>query len=430
MSIAAPALSRSNQNVAAFRIPVRVVSRRVSTSTVRLATAKRRPPGRASSTSWFEERSPGNFTDRSLNPDVLRIRSPSTAPATPPDLELLRPPPLPFVVPPDAAIGRQAPLLKRVRHWWEKIVAEKVFYERALDRYREHLHEYRKLYRLLPWGHRQQVDLAAIYGGSPVLAYVVFDDMYFGEPRHVTFPKITRREFQLLLRLRGVYIWWLAGPWALLVASRIPLVRDLIPSIICPPHERHRRLVALQRRFQWWRDSRSNEMEILAANSGVTHSERSEAVSLLWRSHFMHWHYVISDTPYLSRYVPLSWWKGLPGRSLPPFLRNKYSRSIADTVLIMREGGFSKLSAEDIYDYCVYSASPTFLLHAKKCLDADISPSNAAMKKALVPVLDAAAKKMLAFDWTRCHAARIWAIEPIHRVYTNYADPDSAWIGM
>lgn len=127
--------------------------------------------------------------------------------------------------------------------------------------------------------------------------------------------------------------------------------------------------------------------------------------------------------PYIPRSMStLAWdkiyWKGLARR---------HAEILADTVLILREGGFNKLSTEDVVDYCIRSGSLTFLSFARDAKRGE-NPTTAAMRRTMVPVLERHAKKLVDCDWTRLHP-RYWALQESINRSSNGMAPDS-WVNL
>lgn len=74
---------------------------------------------------------------------------------------------------------------------------------------------------------------------------------------------------------------------------------------------------------------------------------------------------------------------------------------LADTILILREGGFSKLSAEDIADYCLRSGSFIFFGFVREAVTQKNNPVTEAMRRVVVPRLEQHARRMVECDWQR-----------------------------
>jgi hypothetical protein len=108
------------------------------------------------------------------------------------------------------------------------------------------------------------------------------------------------------------------------------------------------------------------------------------------------------------------YWRGLAIRHV---------EILADTVLILREGGFNKLSTEDVVDYCIRSGSLSFLKFARNVKRGE-SPTTAAMRRTMVPILEQHAKKMVDCDWPRLRPS-FWAWQEFLNRFANDTAPDS-----
>lgn len=121
-------------------------------------------------------------------------------------------------------------------------------------------------------------------------------------------------------------------------------------------------------------------------------------------------------------YIPLRWsaWLAGPGTLIP-----RHSEILADTVLILREGGFGKLGAEDICEYAMNCGSTRFWAEAKIALKNGVHPANEAMRKQMVPILEQHAKRMLDVDWTRLDPGYWWLQERHVRSGGDPSAPDA-----
>lgn len=156
-------------------------------------------------------------------------------------------------------------------------------------------------------------------------------------------------------------------PWLVLLIARTPLRSTLLPSVLLQPADRSKELQALCDRYQHFRSHFNDGFEALALNSGVTKEQMAEGNSDLGCRRALRWQYVTQDA-WLYKVIPwLPYWSPRTLLKLLRFSSVPYYRSIiTDTVLIMREGGFNKLSAEDIYEFCVKCASLSFIEYAQQ----------------------------------------------------------------
>ncbi|KIW89289.1 uncharacterized protein Z519_10142 [Cladophialophora bantiana CBS 173.52] len=379
-----------------------------SPSSTSFISTRRQPQGHSTPKSWLEQLYPAFFTETPIYPNVLRIKSlTSSGSAGPHDLSSLRPPPLPFVPPPQAKKNGRITLLQRLRYRWRRAAALNKFYKQGIAQI---------------WGNEKECTLLrkrlAAAGVSPALAAIYGGSNLTVQGQSISIPQISRREFQLLLRhgsdfarLPGfALVFWLFRSWTPIIAARVP-------STCERPSDRSRQLKALCNRYEFFAHSRNDKLENVTDNSHLTITEQGKELHTLSRRRVLRWHYVVVDEPLckLIPWIPYAWTESA-ARFFDRRCRDHYRSVLADTVLIMREGGFNTLSADDIYEYCVRCASPTFINYAKQALQNGANPASEAMRKAMVPVLEARAKRMLAIDWTRLHPGLLGLIEPLSRL--------------
>ena len=104
-------------------------------------------------------------------------------------------------------------------------------------------------------------------------------------------------------------------------------------------------------------------------------------------------------------FAPTYWHAILQGR-----LERYFTRIFCETVLIRREGGFAKLTSQDIYEYALNYGSFTLLMIMKREIaKGNYDFINEELKESLVPVLEAEADVMLDDDFTRLHPKQHWA---------------------
>ncbi|OAL34883.1 hypothetical protein AYO20_05844 [Fonsecaea nubica] len=407
-----------NHGVSNSRSLSKVFSRSLSISsshfTGSFISSVRPPRGRLTPKSWLEELYPGFFTETPTYPDVLRLKPLVPDAPSARSLSSLRPPPLPFVPAPQLNKNGRITLLQRLRYRRAKAVALNKFYKQGIAQIWDNHKEYANLCKRLP--PECPPDVVALYGGSNLKL----------DNNHIQVPQISRREFQLLLhhgsdyaRLPGFTLaLWLFRSWASFIAPRIP-------STCERPEDRIRQLKALCKRYDFFVRNRNDKLDDVTDDSKMSVTEQLKELDTISRRRLLRWHYVVVDDPLckLIPWVPFAWTESA-ARFFGRRFGDHYRSVTADTVLIMREGGFNTLSADDIYDYCVRCASPTFISYAKQALQEGLNPANEAMRKAMVPVLEARAKRMLAIDWTRLRPEVLSLIEPLSRLQDR-GHPDS-----
>lgn len=196
----------------------------------------------------------------------------------------------------------------------------------------------------------------------------------------------------------------------------------MLPSTCRRPADQKSDLRALCKRFDYFIKTKKDRFEVAADNYEARWNAPQN--SQVFRR-LLNWSYVLTGNPIYrwSREVP---WKTFITNMTWGSRRmsTRYNQILCDTILIMREGGFANLSAEDIYEYCLFCASPNFLRIAKQALANGVNPANEAMRKTMVPILDRNAKELLDVDWTRLAPRNAWPLEMVNRVM-NVASPDS-----
>lgn len=325
-----------------------------------------------------------SFVHTSQFPDVLRIKPSATAAtSSSPDLSFLRPPPMPFIPPPESQS-----LIARLRYRWRAWTRELRFYDRALDQYGKNLQEYESIARRLgdPLDSRT-VGLLAIYSG-----WTPSDKR---QRSKVQVPELSRRDFHVLVRTRAERTILPKIPFVLFVAARIPLLSRLVPPICRRPVDRTKRLHALCKRCAYGLKLRVDLYE-----RDVIERHMPQRQNKYYTQRFLElWHYISYDglahriVPWIP---PAKLWVAREAASFA-----YYQEIVADTVLIVREGGFKKLSSEDLLDYCAKSVPPGFFHYLSRCFRTGANPASEAIKREMVPQLDIYAAELLNIDWTR-----------------------------
>ena len=206
--------------------------------------------------------------------------------------------------------------------------------------------------------------------------------------------------------------------WCIFVAARLPLRHRLIPQICQRPIDKTRRLRALCGRYDYFRQKLHVNLAHLSINSTLTQEQTQARSRGSGASQWMSWQYVAQDR-LVCKIIP--WFPLLAPKWISDqfhsFSLVYYRCLLADTLLIMRQGDFSNLSADDIYEYCVQHGSPTFIEFARPYLEAGTNPADEVMKRAMIPVLEKRARKLLSIDWTRVHPISTVMLEPASRLF-------------
>lgn len=201
----------------------------------------------------------------------------------------------------------------------------------------------------------------------------------------------------------------------------------MIPSTCQRREDQLKTLRALIKRFEEYNQSWDEYAETTASNSGADKLALNKAGREIANRRQLMWLYVIETSllARLSRYTPFGLLQWAEFQILLNFPRSqRLQEYLTDTILILREGGFSKLTADDIYEYCVRYASPLFISLAKEQLIDGLDPINESMRKKLVPILDEQAKKMVDCDWRRLNPSLSYIAADYSRLYDPY-NPDS-----
>lgn len=132
------------------------------------------------------------------------------------------------------------------------------------------------------------------------------------------------------------------------------------------------------------------------------------------------YHYLVQSYPWplMHPYLPFHWRHiMLFGSPLNRFNIRHHEEILLDTILIVREGGFGKLSPQDICDYCIKTGDQRFIHEwLALALHDDRLPVSTAMAATMAPILDDYAKTMLDQDWTRLIPRFRWMVEATTRI--------------
>ncbi|EHY58501.1 hypothetical protein ABEF92_007780 [Exophiala dermatitidis] len=342
--------------------------------------------------------------------------------STPSDLSDLRPPAFDNVEYPEPGADGNISILQRLQYYKKLGGAHYRFYKAGLVQVWQNNKERRKvLKRLGPtWGKPSMLHICAMLGRE-------------WEPKDGSPPKLTRKEYQLCLHTsRDMHR---LGPFAIVLiifGEWTPLVMPLafIPEVCHRPKDRIKLAERWCKRVEYF-GSRFDDKD---NGTKQTAPETDEKTSIPTKSELpvpLHrrllWGYA-ADATFLvkpARFVPLGLSAFLTrhGRALIP----RHHEILADTVLIMREGGFGKLTAEDIADYCMKCASPHFYDHAKLALKDGVHPATESMRKHMAPILEKHARRMLDVDWTRLNPSHWW-VQECHVRLGGDPDAPDAWV--
>ncbi len=133
------------------------------------------------------------------------------------------------------------------------------------------------------------------------------------------------------------------------------------------------------------------------------------------------WSDILRCSPFskLATRLPLRWSGTLYSLlGLDKACAQRHLENLADTVLIMREGGFGKLSAEDIREYSMRCGSMVFAGVAREALAKNVPPISEATRRKVVGALEHHTKLLLSdFDWTTLAPEHAWRREETARMF-------------
>lgn len=259
-------------------------------------------------------------------------------------------------------------------------------------------------------GFIQPFTLGAVarYGGSHELHLPRMKEV-------VPVPHITRREFVLHERLKHD-LWKLLpfGIVLLICGEFTPLAILVLGDRVVPytcriPAQQKAAKDNAVKRFKIFLE----EMKKLTARSRTTMPINfldftpRDRLEHPWRRDLL-FAYLVGQTNFYRLPLPLSsgfyWYFILQQR-----LFKYWDHIFCETVLIRREGGFAKLTPQDIYEYALHYGSFTLLvIMQREIAKGNYDFVNEDLKKVLVPVLEAEADVMLNDDFTRLDPNMHW----------------------
>ena len=233
----------------------------------------------------------------------------------------------------------------------------------------------------------------------------------------VPIPHISRREYILYFRTKHDLFKLLPFGLVILVCGEFtPLVIILLGNRVTPytcriPSQQRTTLDNALQRFRTFQ----REMRILTSKSVPTPRHAldfqppSHHREHPWRRDALFAH-LVNQTNFSTLPFPLTanlYWHF----TLQPRLSAYWDKIFCDSLLIIRAGGFSSLSPQDIFEYALNYGSLSLLvimqyeIKHKKNYDF----VNESLKDRLVPILDAEAEVMFNEDFTRLHPSMHWA---------------------
>lgn len=226
---------------------------------------------------------------------------------------------------------------------------------------------------------------------------------------------ITRRQFQLLYRAPSDFYKLI--PFSLVFAvcgEFTPLIIPFLPTAILPGTcRRQQDRLAVSKKYASRLTFARNQLKSFPNPGPQTAASNPSDPRLLRRSAAQEvlWGYTVHTSPFsfLIPYLPKTWIPALDkSRLFRPYNDARHFRIVLDTILIMREGGFGKLSADEIVDYCVFVGHEPFFKFA------EVPPSEM-MRKEMAAGLDAYATRLLDHDFTRLDPSQLFLLDFIAR---------------
>lgn len=246
-------------------------------------------------------------------------------------------------------------------------------------------------------------------GFDPVISHCVL----YQQPLN-----LSRRHFQLLHRAPKDFRKLL--PFGLVFAvcgEFTPLILPFLPRSILPapcrlPADRETVIKNYAKR----QDYIAKELEAMgnpdiSADSGAQRPAEQQYQTKAFQTRELHWGYLTGSLPFSSLFPYTKSKSGLSLLSRRFFidqtLRHHY-RILLDTILIMREGGFGELSAQEIADYCMSVGHKPFRAFAG-------GPPTEVMRRRMVPQLQAYAARLLDQDFTRIPPSELGKLDMLLR---------------
>ncbi|KAK5193762.1 hypothetical protein LTR99_006009 [Exophiala xenobiotica] len=352
-------LCRSNVAVSALNH----VSKSASTS------SSRSPSSRPAAKCHLESVCPGYFSDKPEHPNI-NLRPRRLAPAQGPGLSSLRPPHFNYVEKPESYHPLQV-----LTYWYRLARAYAKFYNVTFHKSMDNFRERREIEKRLGRWARGKISICnlAMIGGI--------------QDR----PELTRREFQLCMRLDHSF-------WRHRTSTQLRRLKSTLKSFEAFNAQYFRNIEAVDR------DSGGGGWDDVLDRRGIHWSDVLGSCKPNLGHIWMLDLYKIIAYVFVraAKWIPDSWVRTIyryivleGGHGM------RQLEILADTILILREGGFSKLSAEDIADYCLRSGSIGFLILAKEAVAQKSNPVTEAMRRIMVPRLEQHARRMVKCDWQR-----------------------------
>ena len=322
--------------------------------------------------------------------------------SSPESMQQFAPPELEVVEPPQPKDGKPVGTPDRFQYYLRLGKSVGKFYWAGLKKIFSNFKEYQRF----------KSHLSTFQGQSatPSFGAVVAHSVLYQSPT-----PITRRQFQLLYRGPSDFYKLIPFSLVFLVCGEFtPLVLPFLPTAILPGTCRRQqdRLAVTKKYTKRLRFARDQMRLFPPAPPQVAASNPSD-LRLLRHSAAQEvlWGYAVRSSPYsfLIPYFPKRWIPALDrSRLFRPYNDARHFRIVLDTILIMREGGFGKLSADEIVDYCLFVGHGPFIKFAEL-------PPTEAMRTQMAASLDAYATRLLDHDFTRLDPSQLFLLDFIAR---------------
>lgn len=287
--------------------------------------------------------------------------------------------------------GKQIPLGEQAKYYFALGKSYLRFYKTGFQHIWVNYKEVRKIWRRLGVRHGRRVEQVVKYG-LPSAS---------GERERQTLPVLTRDDYQLLLRARHDLGKLLPFSIIFLICGEFtPFVILAIGSAVVPytcriPQQEQRdflRPVRIQSQYK--------------AHLDNLHTQGAAAVSQ-WQLEFLE-AYRLHLHPFTRPFPVLGalWHRFVSG----PRLRKHCEQVLCDTILIRREGGFSKLAPREVFLWSFKLGLPALTQHmeAVRLQGSEVDPDSPELKKMVLPFVEAEARRMLSVDWRHVRPEDHW----------------------
>jgi hypothetical protein len=277
----------------------------------------------------------------------------------------------------------------------------------------------REMQLVKQWIYPFSLDGVARFGGLPYTTK---------KQNEIPIPHIYRKDFQLVHRTRADLRKLV--PFGLMLAvcgeftpiALIVLGRKMVPRVCYLPAQQKEEMDDIVSRWRTWRrymDRLTKPTRLSAPRHALDYTPANDQVEHPYKRDLL-FGYLVAQTNI--RDMPFPIFRGFYWHFIMQNrLREYWNRIFCDTILIMRDGGFERLSPLDIYEYaCNYGLFSLFAIMDREISKKNYDFINENLKRELLPVLKAEARIMLNEDFTKLNPHLHWV-----RAYRDSA----RWVG-